>query len=41
MKKIDKANRSGQSPMLTCRDVQYELAEKTQAMKRDGVGHPP
>ena len=32
MKRIDKANWSGQSPMLTCPDVQYELAEKTQTI---------
>lgn len=38
MKRIDKANWNGQSPMLTCPSVQYELAERTQAIVAGGIG---
>jgi len=38
MKRIDKANWNGQSPMLTCPTVQYELAEKTRAVAAGGIG---
>jgi len=38
LKRIDKVNWNGQSPMLTCPAVQYELAEKTQAIACGGIG---
>jgi hypothetical protein len=38
MKRIDKANWNGQSPMLACPTVQYELPEKTQAISSGGIG---
>ena len=38
MKRIDKGNWNGQSPMLTCPTVRYELAEKTQAIAAGGIG---
>lgn len=38
MKRIDKANWNGQSPMLTCPNVKYELSEKTQAVACGGIG---
>lgn len=37
-KRIDKANWNGQSPMLTCPSIQYELADKTQAIAAGGIG---
>ncbi len=37
-KRIDKANWNGQSPMLACPNVKYELAEKTQAIACGGIG---
>ena len=38
MKRINKANWNGQSPMLACPSVQYELAKKTQAIAAGGIG---
>jgi hypothetical protein len=38
MKRIDKANWDGQSPMLTTPAVQYELAERCQAISAGGIG---
>ena len=37
-KRIDKANWNGQSPMLPCPAVHFELAEKTQAIGAGGMG---
>tara|TARA_R110002124_G_scaffold233934_1_gene399335 strand:- start:5710 stop:6081 length:372 start_codon:yes stop_codon:yes gene_type:complete len=37
-KRTDKANWNGQSPMLTCPNVKYELAEKTQVIACGGIG---
>jgi len=38
MKRIDKANWNGQSPMLEMPAVQYELAERSQAISAGGIG---
>jgi len=37
-RRIDKANRDGQSPMLRTPPVQYELADRTQAIAAGGIG---
>jgi hypothetical protein len=37
-KRIDKANWSGKSPMISTPAIQYELAEKQQAVSAGGVG---
>ena len=38
MKRIDPANGNGQSPMLAMPAVQYELAERSQAIAAGGIG---
>ncbi len=38
MKRIDKANWNGQSPMLAMPAVEYELAERSQAISAGGIG---
>ena len=38
MKRIDQANWNGQSPMLAMPAVQYELAERSQAIAAGGIG---
>ncbi|MDE0938268.1 MAG: hypothetical protein OSA89_20370 [Mariniblastus sp.] len=35
--RIDKVNWNGQSPMLATRAVQYEFAERTQAISAGGM----
>ena len=38
MKRIDKANWNGQSPMISTPPIQYELAERSQAIAAGGIG---
>ena len=38
MQRIDKANWSGQSPMIVPPSIQYELADRVQAMNPGGLG---
>ena len=38
MKRIDKANWNGQSPMISTPPIQYELGERSQAIAAGGIG---